>query len=230
MSASVSRPVACAIRIPRRSRGYCRSRAEGAGPRGGGTDRSYRQRRRRLEGWANAWAWASSAVAAAIASTAADGDLVNCINQGYTGVQQDGGYAEVMIAKASGLIAVPDDLSSVDAAPLLCARSDDIQRAAEFAGARRGTWSPFSESGGLGHLGVQYGRRMGFEVVAIDRGGGDTGRVVQETRRAPLYRQLQHRCLPRRCRRLAAHRWFWLLPQAARRSPQPLVACGAAAW
>jgi len=46
---------------------------------------------------------------------------VNCINQGYSGVQRDGGYAEVMIAKASGLIAVPDDLSSVNAAPLLCA-------------------------------------------------------------------------------------------------------------
>jgi D-arabinose 1-dehydrogenase-like Zn-dependent alcohol dehydrogenase len=50
-----------------------------------------------------------------------DGDLVNCTNQGYTGVQHDGGYAEMMIAKASGLIAVPDDLSSVDAAPPLCA-------------------------------------------------------------------------------------------------------------
>ena len=50
-----------------------------------------------------------------------DGDLVNCINQGYTGVQHDGGYAEMMIARSSGLIAVPDDLSSVDAAPLLCA-------------------------------------------------------------------------------------------------------------
>src|ERR1700728_4992898 len=50
-----------------------------------------------------------------------DGDLVNCANQAYTGVQHDGGYAEVMIAKASGLMSVPDELSSVDAAPLLCA-------------------------------------------------------------------------------------------------------------
>ena len=41
-----------------------------------------------------------------------DGDLVNCTNQGYTGVQHDGGYAEMMIAKSSGLIAVPDDLSA----------------------------------------------------------------------------------------------------------------------
>jgi alcohol dehydrogenase, propanol-preferring len=50
-----------------------------------------------------------------------DGNLVNCINQAFTGVQHDGGYAEVMIAKASGLMSVPDELSSVDAAPLLCA-------------------------------------------------------------------------------------------------------------
>jgi propanol-preferring alcohol dehydrogenase len=50
-----------------------------------------------------------------------DGDLVNCKNQSYTGVQEDGGYAESMIAKSSGLMSVPDDLSSVDAAPLLCA-------------------------------------------------------------------------------------------------------------
>ena len=49
------------------------------------------------------------------------GDLINCRNQGYTGVHRDGGYAEVMIAKASGLICIPESLSSADAAPLLCA-------------------------------------------------------------------------------------------------------------
>jgi hypothetical protein len=46
---------------------------------------------------------------------------VNCRNQGYSGIHHDGGYAEVMIAKASGLMSIPDTLSSVDAAPLLCA-------------------------------------------------------------------------------------------------------------
>ena len=49
------------------------------------------------------------------------GDLVNCRNQEYTGIHHDGGYAEVMIAKASGLVSIPDDLLSADAAPLLCA-------------------------------------------------------------------------------------------------------------
>src|SRR5258707_13614131 len=46
-----------------------------------------------------------------------DGDLVSCRNQEYTGIHHDGGYAEVMIAKASGLVSIPDDLSSAGAAP-----------------------------------------------------------------------------------------------------------------
>src|SRR6267154_2014873 len=98
-----------------------------------------------------------------------DGDLVNCTNQGYTGVQHDGGYAEMMIAKASGLIAVPDALSSVAAAPLLCAGLTTFN-ALRNSPARAGDLVAVFGVGGLGHLGVQYARRMGFEVVAIDRG------------------------------------------------------------
>jgi alcohol dehydrogenase, propanol-preferring len=98
-----------------------------------------------------------------------DGDLVNCTNQAYTGVQHDGGYAEVMIAKASGLIAVPDDLSSVNAAPLLCAGLTTFS-ALRNSPARAGDLVAVFGVGGLGHLGVQYARQMGFEVVAIDRG------------------------------------------------------------
>src|SRR5271154_1351523 len=99
-----------------------------------------------------------------------DGDLVNCKNQSYTGVQQDGGYAESMIAKASSLISVPDDLSSVDAAPLLCAGLTTFS-ALRNSPARAGDLVAILGVGGLGHLGVQYARHMGFEVVAIDRGG-----------------------------------------------------------
>src|SRR6202050_2537899 len=98
-----------------------------------------------------------------------DGDLVNCVNQGYTGVQHDGGYAEMMIAKASGLIAVPEDLSAVAAAPLLCAGLTTFS-ALRNSPARAGDLVEVFGVGGLGHLGVQYARHMGFEVVAIDRG------------------------------------------------------------
>src|SRR5713226_4722295 len=97
------------------------------------------------------------------------GDLVSCQNQAYTGVQQDGGYAEVMIAKASGLMSVPDDLSSVNAAPLLCAGLTTFS-ALRNSPAKAGDLVGVLGIGGLGHLGVQYARHMGFEVAAIARG------------------------------------------------------------
>jgi alcohol dehydrogenase, propanol-preferring len=84
-----------------------------------------------------------------------DGDLVNCANQAYTGVQQDGGYAEMMIAKSSGLIAVPDELSSANAAPLLCAGLTTFS-ALRNSPARAGDLVAVFGVGGLGHLGVQY--------------------------------------------------------------------------
>jgi len=98
-----------------------------------------------------------------------NGDLVNCQNQEFTGIQHDGGYAEVLIAKASGLISVPDDLSSVDAAPLLCAGLTTFS-ALRDSTARAGDLIAVLGIGGLGHLGVQYARHMGFEVAAIGRG------------------------------------------------------------
>ena len=94
---------------------------------------------------------------------------MNCQNQAYTGVQQDGGYAEVMIAKASGLMSVPDDLSSVNAAPLLCAGLTTFS-ALRNSPAKAGDLVAVLGIGGLGHLGVQYARHMGFEVAAIGRG------------------------------------------------------------
>ena len=98
-----------------------------------------------------------------------NGDLVNCRNQEYTGIHHDGGYAEVMIAKASGLMSIPDSLSSVDAAPLLCAGLTTFS-ALRNAPAKAGELVAVVGIGGLGHLGVQYARHMGFEVVAIGRG------------------------------------------------------------
>jgi len=98
-----------------------------------------------------------------------NGDLVNCRNQEYTGIHHDGGYAEVMIAKASGLVSIPDDLSSVDAAPLLCAGLTTFS-ALRNAPAKAGNLVAVLGIGGLGHLGVQYARHMGFEVAAIARG------------------------------------------------------------
>src|SRR2546428_8988113 len=79
------------------------------------------------------------------------GDLVSCRNQAYTGVQQDGGYAEVMIAKASGLMSVPDDLSSVNAAPLLCAGLTTFS-ALRYSPAKAGDLVPVLGIGGTAAL------------------------------------------------------------------------------
>lgn len=97
------------------------------------------------------------------------GHLVNCKNQGFTGIHSDGGYAQVMIAKASGLVHIPEELSSVHAAPLLCAGITTFS-ALRNSSAKAGDLVAIVGVGGLGHLGVQYARRMGFEVVAISRG------------------------------------------------------------
>jgi propanol-preferring alcohol dehydrogenase len=98
-----------------------------------------------------------------------NGDLVNCKNQEYTGVHGDGGYAELMMAKASGLVAIPETLSSAAAAPLLCAGITTFSALRNLP-AKAGDLVAVLGIGGLGHLGVQYARQMGFETVAIARG------------------------------------------------------------
>ncbi|NWA29763.1 alcohol dehydrogenase catalytic domain-containing protein [Pseudomonas gingeri] len=99
------------------------------------------------------------------------GHLVNCEKQEFTGVQYDGGYAEVLIAKASGLMSIPEELSSVEAAPLLCAGLTTFS-GLRNSPAKAGDLVAILGIGGLGHLALQYARYMGFEVVAIARGEG----------------------------------------------------------
>ena len=98
------------------------------------------------------------------------GDTVNCLNPVVSGVSVDGGYAEVMIAEARAIASIPDELSSVDAAPLLCA-GITTYNALRNAGLRGGDLVAVQGVGGLGHLGIQYARHMGFHTVAIGRGG-----------------------------------------------------------
>ena len=98
------------------------------------------------------------------------GDTVNCQNPVTSGVTVDGGYAEVMIAEARGVASVPDELSSAEAAPLLCA-GITTYNALRNAGLRGGDLVAVQGIGGLGHLGIQFARHMGFHSVAIGRGG-----------------------------------------------------------
>ena len=97
------------------------------------------------------------------------GDMVQCQNPVIPGVTTDGGYAEVMIAEAHGIAAIPDQLTSVEAAPLLCA-GITTYNALRNAGLRGGDLVAVQGIGGLGHLGVQFARHMGFHTVAIGKG------------------------------------------------------------
>jgi propanol-preferring alcohol dehydrogenase len=97
------------------------------------------------------------------------GDIVNCQNPVTSGVTVDGGYAEVMIAEARAISSVPDELSSAEAAPLLCA-GITTYNALRNASLRGGDLVAVQGVGGLGHLGVQFARQMGFRTVAIGRG------------------------------------------------------------
>lgn len=97
------------------------------------------------------------------------GDMVNCRNPVIPGITTDGGYAEVMIAESRGLAAIPDDLTSVEAAPLLCA-GITTYNALRNAGLRGGDLVAVQGIGGLGHLGIQFARHMGFRTVAVGRG------------------------------------------------------------
>jgi alcohol dehydrogenase, propanol-preferring len=97
------------------------------------------------------------------------GDIVNCQNPVTPGVTVDGGYAEVMIAEARGIASIPDALGSAEAAPLICA-GITTYNALRNAGLRGGDLVAVQGIGGLGHLGIQFARHMGFHTVALGRG------------------------------------------------------------
>jgi D-arabinose 1-dehydrogenase-like Zn-dependent alcohol dehydrogenase len=107
------------------------------------------------------------------------GDFAMCANRKVTGIDFDGGYATHVIAPAAVLAAIPDDLPAEEAGPFMCA-GVTVFNALRNSGARAGEVVAVHGIGGLGHLGVQYARRMGFETVAINRGND----------KEPLARQL----------------------------------------
>jgi len=97
------------------------------------------------------------------------GDFVLCQRQKITAIHFDGGYQEYMVAPAEGIAAMPDDLPADEAAPLLCA-GITVYNSLRNSGARGGDLVAVQGIGGLGHLGIQYARQMGFRTVAIGRG------------------------------------------------------------
>ena len=97
------------------------------------------------------------------------GEFFACIRGQTTGISFDGGYAEYMIAPASAVARMPDDLPPAEAAPLMCAGLTTFN-ALRNSGARPGDVVAVLGLGGLGHLAVQYAAKMGFQTVGIARG------------------------------------------------------------
>jgi D-arabinose 1-dehydrogenase-like Zn-dependent alcohol dehydrogenase len=86
-----------------------------------------------------------------------------------SGVSFDGGYADYMVAPAEAIAAVPEELSAVEAAPLMCAGITTFN-CLRNSGARAGEVVAVLGLGGLGHLGVQFAAKMGFRTIGIARG------------------------------------------------------------
>lgn len=86
-----------------------------------------------------------------------------------TALTTDGGYAQYMVAYEDGLISIPNDISSEEAAPILCA-GETVFSALHNSKARQGDLVAISGVGGLGHLAIQYAKKSGYRVVAISRG------------------------------------------------------------
>jgi D-arabinose 1-dehydrogenase-like Zn-dependent alcohol dehydrogenase len=100
------------------------------------------------------------------------GDFRNCQNLKVCGVSYDGGYQQYMVAPVEALVAIPENLKDVDAAPLLCA-GITTYNALRHSGALPGDLVGVQGIGGLGHLGIQFANKFGYKVAAIGRGSGN---------------------------------------------------------
>ena len=97
------------------------------------------------------------------------GDFRLCRNEQNPGLSYDGGYQEYMLAPVEALVSIPDSLSDIDAAPLMCAGSNTYN-ALRYAGALPGDLVAVQGIGGLGHLGIQFANKFGYKVAAVGRG------------------------------------------------------------
>jgi len=97
------------------------------------------------------------------------GDFLACRTAEIPGISYDGGYADYMIAPAVSLARIPDGLSEIEAAPLMCA-GITVYNSLRHSGARAGDVVAILGLGGLGHLAVQFAAKAGFMTVGIARG------------------------------------------------------------
>jgi len=126
------------------------------------------------------------------------GDFIMCANSKVTGIHRDGGYAEYMIAHWTGVAEMPEGIDPVAAAPLLCAGITVFNSMRNQTNVRAGDLVAIQGIGGLGHLGIQFAKKMGFNVAAIS--SNDTKKELAtklgadhfiDTSKSPASQQLQ---------------------------------------
>src|SRR5678816_4141141 len=92
-----------------------------------------------------------------------------CLEQKNSGYSVNGSFAQYALAQADYLGRIPENLSFVDAAPILCAGVTTYKGLKETE-TRPGEWVVISGVGGLGHVAIQYAKAMGLRVAAVDVG------------------------------------------------------------
>ena len=97
------------------------------------------------------------------------GEFANCVNAKVPGISFDGGYQQFMIAPLAALARRPESIAAAEAGPLLCAGITTFN-ALRHSGALPSDLVAIQGVGGLGHLGIQFARKFGYQVAAIGRG------------------------------------------------------------
>jgi D-arabinose 1-dehydrogenase-like Zn-dependent alcohol dehydrogenase len=97
------------------------------------------------------------------------GDFRNCQNLKVPGISYDGGYEQFMVAPVEAVVAIPESLGAAEAAPLLCA-GITTYNSLRHSGAMPGDLVAVQGIGGLGHLGIQFASKFGYQVAAVGRG------------------------------------------------------------
>ncbi len=90
-----------------------------------------------------------------------------CHSQENGGYSVDGGYAEYCITAADYVAENSENLSSVEAAPILCA-GVTTYKALKVSGAKLDDWITIYSIGGFGHVTFQYAKATGLNIVAVD--------------------------------------------------------------
>jgi alcohol dehydrogenase, propanol-preferring len=97
------------------------------------------------------------------------GNFWGCEKSQSTGITRDGGYAEYMTARSEVVVRIPPELDAIKGAPLVCAGRTALG-ALKHSGAQAGELVAIHGLGGLGHLAIQYGVKMGLKIVVLSRG------------------------------------------------------------